>query len=84
MSLPCKFIATPFRNRAWVQVIGGYTTWEGKTHAIINDLTWRANIREENVLRTGKPLLWYEVLYDDVFWPRAMPYSGAKTIIRLV
>jgi hypothetical protein len=67
-----------FPEPAWVQVIGGYTTWEGKTHAITSDLTWRANIREENILRTGKPLLWSEVLYDDVLWPRARSYAGDK------
>lgn len=67
-----------FPEPAWVQVIGGYTTWEGQYHPITSDSTWKANTREENILRTGKPLLWYEVLYDDVLWPRAGSLQGAR------
>ncbi|MDD5640173.1 MAG: hypothetical protein PHX53_00885 [Syntrophales bacterium] len=63
-----------FPEPAWVKVIGGYTTWDGRYVPIKSDTSWRANVREDNVLRTGKPLLWYQVDYDDVLWPQAKPY----------
>jgi len=70
-----------FPEPAWVRLAGGYTTWEGRSHVICSDLTWRANIREGNILRVGKPLRWYEVDYDDVRWPRARPYPEETVLI---
>jgi hypothetical protein len=70
-------------NPAWLRVVGGYTTWDGETYPIKSDnVTWKASNLEKNILRTDKPLYWYDLAYDDVYWNKVNIYQGSDAQLK--